>query len=67
MERIDRILGIIPLLGGIFGLLFAYHVIPVNRKDPEMEELWHKKFDKMMKILAPVLIVSGILQILGIL
>jgi hypothetical protein len=67
MEGIDRILGIIPVLGGIYGTLIAYRIIPMNRKEPEKEELWHKRFGTMMKILSPFVILSGILTILGIL
>lgn len=62
---IDRVLGIIPLFGGIYGILIAYRIIPFNSKEPEKEELWHNKFGKMMKILAPIVTLFGILTILG--
>ncbi|MFA5795260.1 MAG: hypothetical protein WC980_09405 [Candidatus Brocadiia bacterium] len=54
--------GLIPFLGGIYGLLLAYRVIPRKPKDPEKMELWHKKFGKLMKILSPILIIMGILE-----
>jgi hypothetical protein len=58
--------GLIPILGGIYGLLLAYRVLPSHPKDPEKMELWHRKFGKMMKILCPIIIVFGVLQILGV-
>ncbi|MHC4084190.1 MAG: hypothetical protein ACYSWZ_05360 [Planctomycetota bacterium] len=67
MVGINRILGIVPVLGGIYGTLIAYRIIPMNRKEPEKEDLWHKRFGTMMKILSPLVILFGILAILGIL
>ena len=29
----------------------------------EKEELWHKKFDKMSKIIGPILILIGVVQL----
>ncbi len=59
--------GLIPILGGIYGLLLAYRVVPKKPKDPEKMELWHRKFGKMMKVLSPVLIVFGLLLLFRIL
>jgi hypothetical protein len=59
--------GLIPILGGIYGLLLAYRVVPKKPKDPEKMELWHRKFGKMTKVLSPVLIVFGLLQLFRIL
>jgi len=59
--------GLIPILGGIYGLLLAYRVLPRHPKDPEKMELWHRKFGKLMKVLSPCLIGFGLLQLLGIL
>ena len=58
--------GLIPVIGGIYGVLLAYRIIPKKPKDPERYELWHRKFGKKMKILSPFLIVFGILELLGI-
>jgi len=66
-EFYDKWSGLIALLGGIYGLLLAYRVVPRNPKDPEKMELWHRKFGKMMKIVSPCLIVFGILELLGVL
>jgi hypothetical protein len=60
MELYDKLNGLIPILGGIYGLLLTYRVLPKNPKNPEKMELWHKKFDKMMKVLCPLLILFGI-------
>ena len=59
--------GLIPILGGIYGLLLAYRVVPKKPKDPEKMELWHRKFGKMMKVLSPILIVFGLLLLFRIL
>ena len=67
LEFYDRWNGIVPLLGGIYGLLMAYRVLPRKPKDPEKMELWHRKFGKMMKIICPCLIVYGVLVLVGIL
>jgi hypothetical protein len=63
----DKWSGLIPLLGGIYGLLLGYRVLPRHPKDPERMELWHRKFGKMMKILSPFVIAYGLLLLLGIL
>jgi hypothetical protein len=59
--------GLIPILVGIYGLLLAYRVLPRRPKNPEKMELWHRKFGKLLKVLSPLLIVYGLLQLLGIL
>ena len=62
----DFLSGIVMTSGGIWAALLAYRVIPVNRKDPERSELWHRKFGLMMKIVSPITIIFGILQLLGV-
>jgi hypothetical protein len=59
--------GLIPMLGGIYGLLLAYRVVPRHPKDPEKMELWLRKFGKLIKILGLVLIAFGLLEFLGVL
>jgi hypothetical protein len=59
--------GLIPLIGGIYGYLLATGYLPKNPKDPEKMELWRKKFGGMMKILGPIVAISGVLEIFGIL
>ncbi len=61
----DQWQGMIPLLGGVYGLLFMYRVIPRKPKDPERLELWHQKFDKLFKILSPLLILFGLWSLIG--
>jgi hypothetical protein len=58
--------GLIPIFGGIYGMLLGYRVLPRHPKDPEKMELWHRKFGKLMKILSPFLIGFGLLQLAGI-
>jgi hypothetical protein len=62
-----KISGLIPIFGGIYGLLLVYRVVPRKPKDPEKMELWHRKFDKMMKVISPVLIGFGLLEFFGVL
>jgi hypothetical protein len=57
--------GLIPLLGGIYGLLLAQGVLPRNPKDPEKMELWRRKFGRSMTMLCPFIILFGIMQLLG--
>lgn len=64
-EFYDRWQGLIFIVGGIYGLLLAYKILPKNPKDPKRMELWHKKFGKVMKILSPIIIISGILSLTG--
>jgi hypothetical protein len=59
--------GLILIFCGIYGLLIAYRVVPIKSKDPEKMELWHRKFDKMIKVLSPILIGYGLLNLIGIL
>jgi hypothetical protein len=59
--------GLIPIFGGIYGLLLAHRVLPRHPKDPEKMELWHRKFGKLMKVLSPFLIGFGLLELLGVL
>ena len=67
LELYDKWNGLVPVLGGIYGLLMAYRVLPRKAKDPEKMELWHRKFGKMMKIICPGLIVYGVLVLMGVL
>jgi len=67
IELINKLCGTVALLGGIYGLLVAYRILPINSGDPERMELWHCKFGKIMKIISPIIIVFGILWLLGIL
>jgi hypothetical protein len=59
--------GLIPIFCGIYGLLIVYRVVQLKSKDPEKMELWHRKFDKMIKVLSPILIGYGLLNLIGIL
>ncbi len=65
IEFYDKWSGFIPILGGIYGLLMAYGVVPREPKDPEKHKLWLRKFGKMMKILCPMIILFGIFELMG--
>ena len=59
--------GLIPILGGIFALLLAQGVIPKNPKDPDKMEAWRKKLGPLLKILGPLAILFGLLQLFSVL
>jgi len=56
--------GLIPILGGIYGLLVASGVVRVSR-NAEANELWRKKFGGLMKILCPIVILFGLAILFG--
>ena len=62
MENID-FSGLIPIVGGVYGLLLEFRLIPKDPKDPERLELWHRKFGTLMKLISPPLIGFGILTL----
>ena len=59
--------GLIPILGGIYGFLMAIGTLPKHPKEPEKMEQWREKFGKPMKIVCPIIILFGILQLFRIL
>lgn len=59
--------GLIPLLGGIYAYLLVTGVLPKNPKNPEKLQKWRQKYGRIIKILSPILVVYGILQLLDIL
>jgi hypothetical protein len=56
--------GLIPIVCGIYVLLASFRILEVS-KNPEANELWLRKFGPMMKILGPIIILSGLGQLLG--
>jgi hypothetical protein len=53
---------LIPLIGGIYCLLIAFRIIRVS-KNPETEEAWHRKFGRLMKLMGPVLVLFGLIEL----
>lgn len=64
---VGRLFGLVFVVTGIYIMLLVYRVVPSKFRDPAEIEHWHRTFDRLMKIIAPVLIVGGILFILGVL
>lgn len=58
--------GIIPIVGGVFGWLMATGRYNPS-KDPVKWEEWQRKWGSKLKILAPLVILFGIVQFLGLL
>ncbi|HWW01384.1 MAG TPA: hypothetical protein VNZ64_16935 [Candidatus Acidoferrum sp.] len=56
--------GLIPIAGGIYGLLAVFRVVQVS-KNPEANELWLRKFGPMMKIISPLIILFGLAELFG--
>ncbi len=67
MSDLYRLQGLIPLLCGTYLLLLGTGVLPRNPKDPEKMALWRRKFGLLIKIIGPIIIVFGILELAGVL
>ena len=67
MNNWGNLEGIIPLLGGIYGLLLARGILPREPKDPERLAQWRQKFGRPMTVLCPLACLFGVIQLLGIL
>lgn len=63
MSNWGNLEGLIPILGGVYGLLLAQGVLPRTPKDPEKMDLWRQKFGGMMTVICPLLILFGIAQL----
>lgn len=59
--------GLIPLASGVYGWLLANGTLPKNPKDPEKMAAWRQKYGKALKIICPLLVVFGVLQLTGVL
>ena len=58
------ITGLIPIVAGIYVLLAVFRVIRLS-KNTETNELWLRKFGPMMKVICPLIIVLGLVELLG--
>ena len=58
--------GLIPIALGTYVLLAVFRVIRLS-KNQEANELWLRKFGRMMKILGPIIVLGGLLQLFGVL
>ena len=54
--------GLVPLLGGALGALFAFRVIPVS-DDPVKAEEWHGRWGTVLMAICPLIILLGLLQL----
>jgi hypothetical protein len=57
-------MGLLPIALGIYVLLAVFRVIRIN-KNPEANDLWLRKFGRLTKVLGPILIIAGLIQLLG--
>jgi hypothetical protein len=65
--QVGNLEGLIPIFGGVYGLLMARGIIPRNPKDPERMAQWRRKFGSMMTIICPLLILFGVVELCGLL
>jgi hypothetical protein len=65
--QVGNLEGLIPIFGGVYGLLMARGIIPRNPKDPERMAQWRRKFGGMMTIICPLLILFGVVELCGLL
>lgn len=65
MSDWGRLQGLIPILGGVYGLLLAKGVLPSHVKDPEKTEFWRRRYGWILMIAAPVVILFGIAELFG--
>ena len=66
-DVINQLCGILSILGGIYGLLVAYHILPRNPSPVVRDRIWNPKACKIWKIIGPIIIIGGILFVAGIL
>jgi hypothetical protein len=57
--------GLIPFLGGIYCYLLAIGVLPRHAKEKERWAEWRVRFGPMIKILAPLLVLFGALELIA--
>ena len=59
--------GLIPIAGGVYGWLLANGTLPKHPKDPEKMAAWRRKFGGPLRIICPLLVIFGALQLAGVL
>jgi hypothetical protein len=57
--------GLIPLLGGFYAFLLARGVLPAN-KDSAKNDAWRRKWEPILRRLAPLVMLFGAMQLAGI-
>jgi hypothetical protein len=67
IKIVHYVLDFLMIFGGIFSTLLGFNLIKfkiTKLEDQKKMELWHQKFDKLMKILGILLIVLGIFNLI---
>lgn len=67
MNNWGNLEGLIPVLGGVYGILLAKGVVPRKPKDPEKMMQWRRKIGPLMMVLGPLTILFGLLEMAGVL
>lgn len=65
LDLYDKWNGLIPFICGIYAMLLAYGYLPKKPKDPEKLAIWRKKFGPLMKIVSPLIVLSGVISLVG--
>ena len=58
--------GLIPICGGVYAFLLANGTLPRKPRDPVRMEAWRKKFGPLLKVLSPLVVLHGCMQLAGV-
>ncbi len=64
--NVGNLEGLIPILGGTYLWLMLSGVVPRAPKHPERMDAWRAKYGTILKVVCPLTIVFGLLQLIGI-
>ena len=59
--------GLIPLAGGVYGWLLVTGTLPKHPKNPEKMAAWRQRYGTIVKVICPLLVIFGALQLIGVL
>jgi hypothetical protein len=65
MRNSGNLQGLIPILGGVVGILAATGILPRSPRDPERMALWRREFGPLMMVLCPIIIIMGVFELIG--
>src|SRR5689334_19400298 len=65
LSAYNRWNGIIPLFGGIYATLLAFGYLPRRSKNPEKLAVWMKRWGPIIRVLGPVVILSGVITLVS--
>ncbi len=60
VELVKYLDNVVVIACGFLGLLFAYRKWPEKPEKKKEWDAWHESYGKIMKILSPIIIISGL-------